>query len=76
MMRDFVVAYIFIIVILFFMTFDDLHEIPTTPRQIYDESNMNMFGCTIQFLIMLVFNPIFHVVEFIYWIIHVGRKGS
>ena len=51
--------------------FDDL---AVTPKEIYESNDMNMFGCVIVFIICFIFDPLFYIAHFIYWVFHVGRK--
>lgn len=52
----------------------DVYAIPFTPNEIYESSNINMFGCVLLFIIFVVFDPLFILARFLYWIFHVGRK--
>jgi len=57
-----------------------------TPRTLYRLTEMNWFGCFLVSLLAWIFNPIYcsmmiigyiiyTICEFVYWILHVGRKG-
>ncbi len=58
----------------FLATIKDLHNVACTPKQIYEINNLNMFACVLLFLVLVVLNPLFCVVRFLYWIFHIGRE--
>lgn len=66
--------YIIFIIIIFFATMGDYENIAVTPRQIYECTDLNIFACTLIFVIAFVLNPLFFIVHFIDWLLHVGRK--
>ena len=45
-----------------------------TPKTIYEESNMNWFGCIIVYIIMFPFGFVFAIGGFLRWLFTVGRK--
>lgn len=49
-----------------------------TLKHIYDTSNMNLFGCLLQYISNILFFPVWWVCHIIYafvnWLIHVGRR--
>lgn len=58
-----------------------------TPIYIYENSEMNWFGCWFCFILLSIFSPFmfimkiltyccFHIHNFIYWLFHVGRKDD
>ena len=55
-------------------TLEGFDDMAVTPQEIYDYSDMNMFGCVIVFIIGFILNPLFYMAHFICWIFHVGRK--
>lgn len=73
-MKLILIVYLIIITYMFMSTIDLSDDIPLTPKQIYDSSEMNMFGCIVVFLFMLVINPLYYIVYFIYWLFHAGRE--
>lgn len=73
-MELFLFIYIALIVVMFLYTIKDFGCTAITPKQIYELNNMNMFGCVVLFMISFVFNPLFYMAHFLYWIFHVGRK--
>lgn len=68
------IIYLFIIAIYFLMTIGHFNEIPVTPNDIADCTTYNMFGCVVMWVIMVIFNPVFYIAHFIYWIFHVKPK--
>lgn len=49
-------------------------DIPLTPKQLYNISKMNWFGCWVcSILLCILFHPI-SIIRFMYFIFHVGRK--
>lgn len=68
------VFYIFFIILIFFATIGDYGNVAVTPKQIYECTNLNIFACTLIFIIAFVLDPLFFVVHFIDWLLHVGRK--
>lgn len=68
--------YIVFIIVIFFVTLLDYDDAAVTPRQIYERTNLNIFGCTLVFIIAFVIDPLFFILHFIDWVIHFGRKGN
>lgn len=66
--------YIIFIIVMFFVTLLDYDNAAVTPRQIYERTNLNIFGCTLVFIIAFVIDPLFFILHFIDWMIHFGRK--
>lgn len=46
------------------------------PKYIYDNSDLNVFGVIIVFLLLFALMPLYYVLWFGYWLIHVGRKKN
>lgn len=67
------IGYLMFVVIIFFATFFECDDIISTPKDIYEASEMNMFGCVLVYIMMLIFDPLLYVVKFLRWISHVGR---
>jgi len=44
------------------------------PHEIYDESEMNLFGCILLFIVFLVLCPIAYLFRIIYMLCHIGRE--
>lgn len=44
------------------------------PKYIYDNSTLNAFGVFIAFLLCFIFVPVYYILWFGYWLLHVGRK--
>lgn len=66
--------YIIFIIIIFFTTLGDYDNVAVTPKQIYECTNLNIFACTLIFVIAFVLKPLFFIVHFIDWLLHAGRK--
>ena len=66
--------YIIFIIAIFFATFGDYDNVAVTPKQIYECTNLNIFGCALVFIITFVLSPLFFIVHFIDWLLHAGRK--
>lgn len=66
--------YIIFIIVMFFATLLDYDNAAVTPRQIYECTNLNIFGCALVFIIAFVIDPLFFILHFIDWVIHFGRK--
>lgn len=45
-----------------------------TPVGIYNTSNMNAFGCILVSGLLIISIPLVALLQFLYWITHVGRK--
>lgn len=73
-MELFLLIYLVFIVVMFLSTINDFDCIAITPKQIYEFHDLNMFGCVVLFIFLLVLNPLFYAAHFLYWIFHVGRK--
>ena len=58
-------------VIAFIRSLDNFDEFPSTINDIYDLTDLNMFGCVIVFIILVMWNPLFLVAHFytIYFIL-------
>lgn len=68
------VFYIIFIIVIFFTTIGDYDNVAVPPRQIYECTNLNIFACTLIFIIAFALNPLFFIVHFIDWLLHAGRK--
>lgn len=68
--------YIIFIIIIFFATIGDYDNVAVTPRQIYECTDLNIFACTLIFIIAFVLDPLFFILHFIDWVMHFGRKGQ
>ena len=66
--------YIIFIIVIFFATLLDYDNAAVTPRQIYERTDLNIFACTLVFIIAFVIDPLFFILHFIDWVIHFGRK--
>ena len=44
------------------------------PKDIYDNSNLNIFGAILLWFLWLVFCPIYAIIGFMIWLCTVGRK--
>ncbi len=66
--------YIIFIIVIFFATIGDYDNVAVTPGQIYECTDFNIFACTLIFIIAFVLDPLFFVLHFIGWLLHVGRK--
>lgn len=67
--------YIIFIIAMFFATIKDYGNVAVTPRQIYECTEINIFACVLVFVIAFVLDPLFFILHFIGWLLHVGRKG-
>lgn len=47
-----------------------------TPKVIYRASKMNIFGCTLLWLLLRAASPLASIWLFVYWAFHVGRKDE
>ena len=56
------------------LTLDDSVMV-LTPRRIYDNSNMNMFGCCVITGICRIINPFGTIGKFVHFIFTIGRKN-
>lgn len=69
------IPYSCIIWCMFFITIKDRNDFGIiTPKEIYDNSDLNMFACILEWLVLFVFNPLFFIVHFIDFLLHFGRK--
>nr|DAV18929.1 MAG TPA: hypothetical protein [Bacteriophage sp.] len=68
------VFYIIFIIVMFFATIKDYSNVAVTPKQIYECSDLNIFSCTLLFIIAFSIDPLFFVLHFIDWAMHCGRK--
>ena len=67
-MREILTIYLIIVVGIFLGTIKDFGNMSITPKQLYECNNFNMFAA------VLLFNPLFFITHFFYWIFHVGRE--
>ena len=44
------------------------------PKYIYNNSTLNVFGVLVTFLLYFIFIPVYYILWFGYWLLHVGRK--
>lgn len=68
------VIYIIWIIVIFITSIGDYENIAVTPKQVYECTNLNMFACTLVTIIGFLLDPLFYIVHFISWLLHVGRK--
>lgn len=68
------VFYIMFIIVMFFATIKDYSNVAVTPKQIYECTDLNIFACTLVFIIAFVIDPLFFALHFIDWAMHFGRK--
>lgn len=58
---------------------DEIEPFPVSAKSIYDNTDMNMFGCIVVSLVVMFFTSVYHIPAFIVWIVyklfHVGRRG-
>lgn len=73
-MNVILVIYSCIAISMFCVTIKGFNNVAVTPKEIYECNDLNMFACVVLFLIMLVFNPLFFIAHFLYWIFHVDRE--
>lgn len=66
--------YIIFIIAMFFATIKEYGNVAVTPRQIYKCTDLNIFACTLIFVIAFVLDPLFFILHFIDWLLHAGRK--
>lgn len=45
-----------------------------TPKEIWEETDLNMVTCVILWLLWLVVNPIYITTRFLFFLAHFGRK--
>ena len=68
------IFYIIFVIAMFFATIKDYNNVSVTPRQIYETTYLNVFACILVFVILFAIDPLFFIVHFIDWLLHVGRK--
>ena len=47
-----------------------------TPKVIYRNTKMNIFGCSFLWVLLRIFSPLATIWLFVYWAFHVGRKDK
>ena len=70
----FLTLYIIFVLFTTVYTIIDDSDFSKTPRQIYDSTELNIFGCVLLWVFSILVNPISYVLYFISVIFHVGRK--
>lgn len=62
-------------VIIFYVTITDKKNYMycLSPKWIYDNSKLNIFGTILLFLFLMLLIPTYYILWFIYWLCHVGR---
>lgn len=73
-MREIITIYFIIIIVIFFVTIKDFGNMAVTPKELYECNNFNMIAAVLLYIIVFLFNPIFFITHFLYWIFHVGRE--
>lgn len=61
--------------VMFVMYYQNEIELPNTPKDIYDNFNVNWFGAITLYLLIIILLPIIYLGKFIYFIFTAGRKG-
>lgn len=73
-------VYVAIILVMSILQFNEESFILPNVSDLYDGTNMNLFGCILVSLIIIIFNPIISIgwliYKLIYFICHVGRKKN
>lgn len=70
-----IVSYFILIIVMFVKALkEDGPDEVINPKKIYEETDLNMFGSTIVWLLLLILDPIYFILKFLYWIFHVGRS--
>jgi hypothetical protein len=69
-------VYVVFIIVAFICTLIDeaYDDMPFTPKEIFDTTNLNMFGSCVFWLFVVLIDPILFIFKFIGWIFTVGRK--
>lgn len=44
------------------------------PKYLYKKTTMNKFGCYLCSFLICIFIPVYFIVMFCYWLLHVGRE--
>lgn len=70
---EFLIIYTCFIIGMFVATIKDFNNIAVTPKEMYECNEFNLFACVVLWIFMFMFNPLFYLAQFIYWIFHVGR---
>jgi hypothetical protein len=75
-MRFILSVYVVLIIVVFICTLiDDAYdELPSTPKETYNATDLNMFGSCVLWLFIVLIDPILFIFKFIGWIFTVGRK--
>lgn len=55
---------------------DGINNFYKTPKEIYENTEMNVFGCIVVWVFSIIFNPLRFIFLFIYFLFHVGRKNE
>jgi hypothetical protein len=58
------------------LSIDKGWDFVSTPKVIYRNSRMNIFGCSILWLLLRAASPLATIWLFVYWAFHVGRKDE
>lgn len=51
-----------------------LDSFVTSPRDIYDRTDLNWVTCWVLFILLRIVSPLVTLTFFVYWITHIGRK--
>lgn len=73
-MNPLFIIYMASIVVSFFLTALADFDYVLTPKNIYDDSEMNWFGCVLLFIFFVFTNPLSYLLWLVYMALHVGRK--
>lgn len=71
-MKYLVGMYLIFIVATFFGTVGEFNRVACTPKQMKEISRLNMFGCILMWLLMIMLDPLFFFAKLVWWAIHVG----
>ena len=65
----------FVVTILLLVKFTDKpEEYFISPRFIYDNTKLNIFGVILISLLIFLIATYYYIIIFIYWITHIGRR--
>lgn len=73
-MNTILIIYVIVITVTFLSTVWSFKGLCSTPAELYECNNLNMFGCVFVYIVFVLLDPLLFVVKFLYWIFHTGRE--
>lgn len=73
-MKYILLIYLIVIIVIFLGTIKNFGNMAVTPKELCECNNFNMLAAVLLYIVVFMFNPLFFIAHFLYWIFHVGKE--